>query len=106
MIASDAVHWSAPAVLFNTTAGTHHNASSTGTATKAAQLEYTKGYNIGLENEAWILTAGGRLYGAASSWDVFQRRGHGSEHAGPDAFLMRRVELGDTAGSGETTLGQ
>jgi hypothetical protein len=85
----DGEHWSEPAVLFNTTAGTHHNLSS----------KYPSGYNIGIEvicinlsiplhpanccqtiqtapkNEGWILAPdeSGRMYGMASSWDVFQR---------------------------------
>lgn len=92
----DAVTWSEPAVLFNTTAGTHHNVTSS----RQQEYAYTKGYGIGLENEAWVFSEdGARLYGAASSWDVFQRSGHGAEHTGPDAALMRRVVLGRSGGS-------
>lgn len=32
-----------------------------------------------------------RLYAMASSWDVFQRDGHGAEHLGPTRPFLRRV---------------
>lgn len=83
-VSADARSWSEPRVLFNTTAGSHHNASALG---------YPPGYDIGLENEAWFTGASGALYAMASSWDVFQRRGKGAEHVGPDVALMRRVHL-------------
>ena len=93
----DGEHWSKPAVLFNTTAGTHHNLSS----------KYPSGYDIGIEvigiylliplhpanyhqtiqtapkNEGWVLAAdeSGRMYGMASSWDVFQR--YANKHTKP-----------------------
>jgi hypothetical protein len=97
---TDAEHWSEPAVLIKSTAGYHHNKTN-------HSVGYAKGYNIGIENEAWVLTPEGRLYGMAASWDVFQRRGHGSEHVGPDAALLRRVHLpSDAKGAGDAELGE
>ena len=89
---SSAVTWSPPRVLFNTTAGWHKNSSN---------LTFPKGYNIGNENEPWLVGASGALYGVASSWDVFQRRGHGAEHVGPDAAVVRKVRLGAGSASGD-----
>lgn len=63
---SDAVAWSAPAVMFNTTGP------------------------IGLENEPMVEIEG-RRYAVAGSWDVNARKGGGCEHTGPDTPLMRRV---------------
>ena len=63
---TDAVHWSPPAVMFNTTG------------------------RIGLENEASV-NIQGRRYSVAGSWDVFDRKGGGAEHTGPDTPMMRRV---------------
>jgi hypothetical protein len=65
---SDGKSWSSPAVLFNTTGA------------------------LGIETEAWITTPEGRLYGMASSWDVYGTGAHGTAH-GPDAALMRRVHI-------------
>jgi len=66
----DAVTWTKPAVMFNTTGAT------------------------GLENEPYVsfgAGAGSRRYSVAGSWDVFARHGGGAEHTGPDTPLMRRV---------------
>lgn len=62
----DAVTWSAPAIMFNTTG------------------------RIGLENEPMIEIEG-RRYAVAGSWDVNARNGGGAEHTGPDTPMMRRV---------------
>ncbi len=62
----DAVKWSAPAIMFNTTG------------------------KIGLENEPMIEIKG-RKYAVAGSWDVNARKGGGAEHTGPDTPMMRRV---------------
>jgi hypothetical protein len=100
--------WSEPAILFNTTAGTHHSAAP-------ADVSFPLGYEIGLESEAWVQTPDGHLYGLAryafepehasnepltpislnSSWDVFQRKTKGADHTGPDVALMRRVLFTD-----------
>eukprot|EP01043_Picozoa_sp_COSAG02_P076155 COSAG02_NODE_16040_length_1118_cov_1.644750_2_plen_85_part_01 len=63
---ADAVEWSAPAIMFNTTG------------------------KIGLENEPMIEIKS-RKYAVAGSWDVNARKGGGAEHTGPDTPLMRRV---------------
>eukprot|EP01052_Picozoa_sp_SAG31_P022090 SAG31_NODE_1741_length_7387_cov_6.330132_3_plen_353_part_00 len=86
----DAVSWSAPAVMFNTTG------------------------RIGLENEPMV-DIGGRRYSIAGSWDVNARKGGGAEHIGPDTPLMRRVHgpghlgpafwLGDAVPTGYEHLG-
>jgi hypothetical protein len=62
----DAVTWSAPAIMFNTTG------------------------KVGLENEPMIEIEG-RRYAVAGSWDVNARTGGGAEHTGPDTPMMRRV---------------
>ena len=62
----DAVTWTEPAVMFNTTGPT------------------------GLENEPH-LEIEGRRYAVGGSWDVFARTGSGAEHTGPDTALLRRV---------------
>jgi hypothetical protein len=64
----DGKSWSSPAVLFNTTGA------------------------LGLQSEAWVTTPEGRLYGMASSWDVYGTGAHGAAH-GPDTALMRRVHI-------------
>ena len=92
---TDAVKWSSPRVLFNTTAGWHR-----GAAAAAARARFPSGYDIGLENEPWLVgPVSGSLYAVASSWDVFQRKGHGAEHTGPDAALVRRLTLSTSATS-------
>ena len=95
-ISRDGETWSKPRVLFNTTAGSHRNQSTLG---------FPSGYNVGLENEPWLTGDSGALYAVASSWDVYQRRGPGAEHAGPEAALVRQVELGGGADVGAAQLG-
>ena len=95
-LSSDGETWSEPRVLFNTTAGSHRNQSRAG---------FPSGYNVGLENEPWLTGESGDLYAVASSWDVYQRRGPGAEHAGPEAALVRKVELGSGADIGAVALG-
>jgi hypothetical protein len=70
---SDAIVWSEPAVLFNTTGP------------------------VGLENEPHVEIEG-RRYAVAGSWDVFARTGGGAEHTGPDTPLFRRVFGPDALG--------